>query len=134
MLDFGFFACSENDADDIEPIGGVSQVKDSAIHPRRAGDLSLLSQVNGGDWRGKPVGRARFDFDETYNVSFVERDDVNFAGHLCAARVSANRRFKIGDNEPKAFFHQKFTRDFFAQNSDARRFGRGRDFAVIIDG
>ena len=107
-LRLAFF--SENDADDIVTVSDILQTENFAIHSRRPDDLSLFSQINGGNRRGELVGRARFDFDETQNIGFIERDNINLARHLRADRISADRNFEIGDNETASVFHQKTTR------------------------
>jgi hypothetical protein len=68
--------------------------------------LSLLSQIYIREWACYFVGPPRFHFDET-NCSAIERDNVDLARDLRAARISANRNGEIRHHDPIAFAFKK---------------------------
>jgi hypothetical protein len=66
----------QDDAHDIVAIGRARESEGASIDARGATDLSLFAPVNILFGRGKPIGRARLDFDETERFAFVS-DEID---------------------------------------------------------
>jgi len=77
----------------------VVEAENSAVNPGGANDLPLFAKIDGGDGRGKFGRGFGLDLGETKDVA-VQHDQVDLARNRYAEPVSADRRFKICQNQP----------------------------------